>query len=136
MSDQHLECPWLGFTPHLTLSPFATPPEGLREFLRSGWSFDGSPYPTAGDGAQPVAAVTPSVLNVQQGQRAEFRCTVTGTPTPAIEWTGRTSHEDFWILLGRELTVNVVCPRWAGQQDESQSPDPRRRAHLHGSGPR
>ncbi|KAG7236897.1 hypothetical protein INR49_000130 [Caranx melampygus] len=24
----------------------------------------------------------------QQGQRAEFRCTVTGNPTPAIEWIG------------------------------------------------
>lgn len=45
---------------------------------------------TAGDGAQPVASVTPPVLNVQQGQRAEFRCTATGNPTPAIEWAGRT----------------------------------------------
>ncbi|KAA8591296.1 hypothetical protein FQN60_002239 [Etheostoma spectabile] len=38
------------------------------------------------EGAVPVATVTPSVLNVQQGQRAEFRCTVTGNPTAAIEW--------------------------------------------------
>uniref|UniRef100_A0A7N6BSW4 Heparan sulfate proteoglycan 2 n=1 Tax=Anabas testudineus TaxID=64144 RepID=A0A7N6BSW4_ANATE len=38
------------------------------------------------EGAQPVATVTPTVLNVRQGQRAEFRCTVTGYPTPAIEW--------------------------------------------------
>lgn len=45
----------------------------------------------AAEGAQPVAAVTPSVLNVQQGQRAEFRCTVTGKPTPAIEWIGMTT---------------------------------------------
>uniref|UniRef100_H3D4F7 Heparan sulfate proteoglycan 2 n=1 Tax=Tetraodon nigroviridis TaxID=99883 RepID=H3D4F7_TETNG len=44
--------------------------------------------PGAGDGAQPVASVTPPVLNVQQGQRAEFRCTATGNPTPAIEWAG------------------------------------------------
>ncbi|CAG03826.1 unnamed protein product, partial [Tetraodon nigroviridis] len=47
-------------------------------------------YVPAGDGAQPVASVTPPVLNVQQGQRAEFRCTATGNPTPAIEWAGRT----------------------------------------------
>ncbi|XP_032375778.1 basement membrane-specific heparan sulfate proteoglycan core protein isoform X10 [Etheostoma spectabile] len=40
------------------------------------------------EGAVPVATVTPSVLNVQQGQRAEFRCTVTGNPTAAIEWKG------------------------------------------------
>uniref|UniRef100_A0A673C7V2 Heparan sulfate proteoglycan 2 n=1 Tax=Sphaeramia orbicularis TaxID=375764 RepID=A0A673C7V2_9TELE len=42
----------------------------------------------AAEGAQPVATVSPSVLNVQQGQRAEFRCTVTGNPTPAVEWIG------------------------------------------------
>lgn len=42
----------------------------------------------AAEGAQPVATVTPSMLNVQRGQRAEFRCTVTGKPTPAIEWIG------------------------------------------------
>uniref|UniRef100_A0A3P8QUC0 Heparan sulfate proteoglycan 2 n=1 Tax=Astatotilapia calliptera TaxID=8154 RepID=A0A3P8QUC0_ASTCA len=39
-------------------------------------------------GARPLATVTPSVLNVYQGQRAEFHCTVTGNPTPAIEWIG------------------------------------------------
>uniref|UniRef100_A0A8C1JKE0 Heparan sulfate proteoglycan 2 n=1 Tax=Cyprinus carpio TaxID=7962 RepID=A0A8C1JKE0_CYPCA len=42
----------------------------------------------ATEGAQPVATVKPSVLTVQQGQRAEFRCTVTGNPTPAVEWIG------------------------------------------------
>lgn len=47
--------------------------------------------PVAAEGAQPVATVTPSVLNAQQGQRAEFRCTVTGNPTPAIEWIGTTT---------------------------------------------
>ncbi|XP_035997428.1 basement membrane-specific heparan sulfate proteoglycan core protein isoform X6 [Fundulus heteroclitus] len=40
------------------------------------------------EGAQPIATITPSVLNVPLGQRAEFRCTVTGNPTPAIEWIG------------------------------------------------
>uniref|UniRef100_A0A3B4GZM7 Heparan sulfate proteoglycan 2 n=1 Tax=Pundamilia nyererei TaxID=303518 RepID=A0A3B4GZM7_9CICH len=40
------------------------------------------------EGARPLATVTPSVLNVYQGQRAEFHCTVTGNPTPAIEWIG------------------------------------------------
>uniref|UniRef100_A0A3Q2QD42 Heparan sulfate proteoglycan 2 n=1 Tax=Fundulus heteroclitus TaxID=8078 RepID=A0A3Q2QD42_FUNHE len=42
----------------------------------------------AAEGAQPIATITPSVLNVPLGQRAEFRCTVTGNPTPAIEWIG------------------------------------------------
>ncbi|XP_058618891.1 basement membrane-specific heparan sulfate proteoglycan core protein isoform X18 [Onychostoma macrolepis] len=45
-------------------------------------------YVTATEGAQPVATVNPPVLTVQQGQRAEFRCTVTGNPTPAVEWIG------------------------------------------------
>uniref|UniRef100_A0A8C5CHM1 Heparan sulfate proteoglycan 2 n=1 Tax=Gadus morhua TaxID=8049 RepID=A0A8C5CHM1_GADMO len=40
----------------------------------------------AGDGSQPVATVTPAVLSVQSGQRAEFRCAATGSPTPAVEW--------------------------------------------------
>uniref|UniRef100_A0A673N5J0 Cell adhesion molecule-related/down-regulated by oncogenes n=1 Tax=Sinocyclocheilus rhinocerous TaxID=307959 RepID=A0A673N5J0_9TELE len=40
------------------------------------------------EGAQPVATVNPPVLTVKQGQRAEFRCTVTGNPTPAVEWIG------------------------------------------------
>uniref|UniRef100_A0A8C7RFH9 Heparan sulfate proteoglycan 2 n=1 Tax=Oncorhynchus mykiss TaxID=8022 RepID=A0A8C7RFH9_ONCMY len=37
----------------------------------------------------PVATVTPSVLTIQQGGHAEFHCTVTGNPTPAIEWIGK-----------------------------------------------
>ncbi|XP_056158189.1 basement membrane-specific heparan sulfate proteoglycan core protein [Lampris incognitus] len=48
--------------------------------------FEGHRKPA--EGAQPVATVTPSVLNVQQGQRAEFHCMVTGSPTPATEWIG------------------------------------------------
>lgn len=47
----------------------------------------------AGEGAQPVATVTPPALSVQQGQRAEFRCTVTGNPTPAVEWISMTDYE-------------------------------------------
>ncbi|XP_050953195.1 basement membrane-specific heparan sulfate proteoglycan core protein isoform X16 [Labeo rohita] len=45
-------------------------------------------YVPAAEGAQPVATVNPPVLTVQQGQQAEFRCTVTGSPTPAVEWIG------------------------------------------------
>uniref|UniRef100_A0A672H4F7 Heparan sulfate proteoglycan 2 n=1 Tax=Salarias fasciatus TaxID=181472 RepID=A0A672H4F7_SALFA len=47
----------------------------------------------------PVATVTPSVLNVQQGQRAEFRCTVTGNPTPAVEWIGMDTKHTGVVLL-------------------------------------
>ncbi|XP_066527292.1 basement membrane-specific heparan sulfate proteoglycan core protein [Hoplias malabaricus] len=48
--------------------------------------FEGHGQPV--EGSQPVATVQPSVLTIQQGQRAEFRCTATGSPTPAVEWTG------------------------------------------------
>ncbi|XP_072552989.1 basement membrane-specific heparan sulfate proteoglycan core protein [Salminus brasiliensis] len=48
--------------------------------------FEGHRQPP--EGSQPVATVQPSVLTIQQGQRAEFRCTATGNPTPAVEWTG------------------------------------------------
>ncbi|CAB1330005.1 unnamed protein product [Coregonus sp. 'balchen'] len=48
--------------------------------------FEGHGKPA--EGAQPVATVNPPVLTIQQGGRAEFRCTVTGNPTPAIEWIG------------------------------------------------
>ncbi|XP_057175223.1 basement membrane-specific heparan sulfate proteoglycan core protein isoform X6 [Triplophysa rosa] len=45
-------------------------------------------YVPAAEGVQPVASINPPVLTVHQGQRAEFRCTGTGNPTPAVEWTG------------------------------------------------
>ncbi|KAK7132379.1 hypothetical protein R3I93_018809 [Phoxinus phoxinus] len=45
-------------------------------------------YVPAAEGSQPVATVNPPVLTVQQGQRVEFRCSVTGNPTPAVEWIG------------------------------------------------
>ncbi|XP_077465112.1 basement membrane-specific heparan sulfate proteoglycan core protein [Stigmatopora argus] len=48
--------------------------------------FEGHRKPA--EGAQPVATISPSTLTVHQGQRAEFRCTVTGNPSPAIEWIG------------------------------------------------
>eukprot|EP00063_Salmo_salar_P027465 XP_014002300.1 PREDICTED: basement membrane-specific heparan sulfate proteoglycan core protein isoform X17 [Salmo salar] len=48
--------------------------------------FEGHRKPA--EGSEPVATATPPVLTIQQGGRAEFRCTVTGNPTPAIEWIG------------------------------------------------
>ncbi|XP_077565304.1 basement membrane-specific heparan sulfate proteoglycan core protein isoform X7 [Stigmatopora nigra] len=46
--------------------------------------FEGHRKPA--EGAQPLATINPSTVTVNQGQRAEFRCTVTGNPSPAIEW--------------------------------------------------
>uniref|UniRef100_A0A665UZW2 Heparan sulfate proteoglycan 2 n=1 Tax=Echeneis naucrates TaxID=173247 RepID=A0A665UZW2_ECHNA len=69
-------------------------------------------YVPAGEGAQPVATISPSVLNVQQGQRAEFRCTVTGNPTPAIEWIGGPGNRmsPRAVVRGGVLTFTAVDP--------------------------
>ncbi|XP_061075721.1 basement membrane-specific heparan sulfate proteoglycan core protein-like isoform X2 [Conger conger] len=48
--------------------------------------FEGHRAPAGG--SQPQASISPPGLTIQQGQRAEFHCTVTGTPTPAVEWSG------------------------------------------------
>nr|XP_046254095.1 basement membrane-specific heparan sulfate proteoglycan core protein isoform X3 [Scatophagus argus] len=72
--------------------------------------FEGHRKPA--EGAQPVATVTPSVLNVQPGQRAEFRCTVTGNPTPAIEWIGGPGNRmsPRAVIRGGALTLTAVDP--------------------------
>ncbi|XP_023271432.1 basement membrane-specific heparan sulfate proteoglycan core protein [Seriola lalandi dorsalis] len=77
--------------------------------------FEGHRKP--GEGAQPVATITPSVLNVQQGQRAEFRCTVTGNPTPAIEWIGGPGNRlsPRAVIRGGVLTFTAVDPADEGE---------------------
>ncbi|XP_051280131.1 basement membrane-specific heparan sulfate proteoglycan core protein isoform X11 [Dicentrarchus labrax] len=77
--------------------------------------FEGHRKPA--EGAQPVATVTPSVLNVQQGQRAEFRCTVTGNPTPAIEWIGGPGNRlsPRAVIRGGILTFSAVDPADEGE---------------------
>uniref|UniRef100_A0A8D3EB01 Heparan sulfate proteoglycan 2 n=1 Tax=Scophthalmus maximus TaxID=52904 RepID=A0A8D3EB01_SCOMX len=69
------------------------------------------------EGAQPVATISPSVLNAQQGQRAEFRCTVTGNPTPAIEWIGGPGNRmsPRAVIRGGVLTFTTVDPADAGE---------------------
>ncbi|XP_047187254.1 basement membrane-specific heparan sulfate proteoglycan core protein isoform X12 [Scophthalmus maximus] len=71
----------------------------------------------SGEGAQPVATISPSVLNAQQGQRAEFRCTVTGNPTPAIEWIGGPGNRmsPRAVIRGGVLTFTTVDPADAGE---------------------
>ncbi|XP_074498541.1 basement membrane-specific heparan sulfate proteoglycan core protein isoform X4 [Sebastes fasciatus] len=76
--------------------------------------FEGHGKPA--EGAQPVATVTPSVLNVQQGQRAEFRCTVTGNPTAAIEWIGPGNRmSPRAVVRGGVLTFTAVDPADKGE---------------------
>ncbi|KAJ8369771.1 hypothetical protein SKAU_G00097990 [Synaphobranchus kaupii] len=70
--------------------------------------FEGHRAPT--EGSQPVATVHPPVLTIQQGQRAEFRCTVTGNPAPAIEWIGGQGNQITRnaIIRGGVLTIPAV----------------------------
>ncbi|XP_041802675.1 basement membrane-specific heparan sulfate proteoglycan core protein isoform X5 [Chelmon rostratus] len=77
--------------------------------------FEGHRKPA--EGAQPVATITPSVLNVQQGQRAELRCTVTGNPTPAIEWIGGPGNRmsPRAVIRGGVLTFTAVDPADEGE---------------------
>uniref|UniRef100_A0AAQ5ZDB4 Heparan sulfate proteoglycan 2 n=1 Tax=Amphiprion ocellaris TaxID=80972 RepID=A0AAQ5ZDB4_AMPOC len=74
-------------------------------------------YVPAAEGAQPVATISPSVLNVQQGQRAELRCTVTGNPTPAIEWIGGPGNRmsPRAVIRGGVLTFTAVDPADEGE---------------------
>ena len=37
--------------------------------------------------ATPAATVAPSRIELQEGDTAEFRCSVTGEPTPRVVWT-------------------------------------------------
>ncbi|KAM9751596.1 basement membrane-specific heparan sulfate proteoglycan core protein isoform 3-T3 [Menidia menidia] len=66
---------------------------------------------------QPVATITPSVLNVQQGQRAELRCTATGKPTPAIEWIGGPGNRmsPRAVVRGGVLTFAAMDPADQGE---------------------
>ncbi|KAM4737871.1 basement membrane-specific heparan sulfate proteoglycan core protein isoform 2-T2 [Anableps anableps] len=68
-------------------------------------------------GAQPVATITPSVLNVREGQRAELHCTVTGNPTPAIEWIGGPGNRmsPRAVIRNGILTIPAVDPADEGE---------------------
>lgn len=65
----------------------------------------------AAEEAQPVASVTPSELNVQQGQRAEFRCSATGKPTPGIEWIGTTLQSSPRWCTNKKLWSSIAISR-------------------------
>ncbi|KAK3547531.1 hypothetical protein QTP86_021514, partial [Hemibagrus guttatus] len=67
-------------------------------------------YVPAGEVMKPTVTIHPTVLTVQQGQRAEFRCTVTGSPAPSVEWTGGPSNRisSRAIIRGGVLTFPSV----------------------------
>nr|XP_055043672.1 basement membrane-specific heparan sulfate proteoglycan core protein isoform X20 [Misgurnus anguillicaudatus] len=70
--------------------------------------FEGHRKPA--EGSQPVATVNPRVLTVNQGDRAEFRCTVSGNPTPAVEWIGAPGNRisSKAIIRNGVLTISSV----------------------------
>ncbi|XP_077368177.1 basement membrane-specific heparan sulfate proteoglycan core protein isoform X9 [Festucalex cinctus] len=74
-------------------------------------------YVPAAEAAQPVATISPSTLTVQQGQRADFRCSVTGNPKPAIEWIGGPGNRmsPRAVIRGNMLTFTA-----ADQADEGE----------------
>ncbi|KAJ4918756.1 hypothetical protein JOQ06_022871 [Pogonophryne albipinna] len=77
--------------------------------------FEGHGKPS--EGTLPVASVSPTVLNVIQGQRAEFRCTVTGNPTAAIEWIGGPGNRmsPRAVVRGGVLSFSTVYPADEGE---------------------
>ncbi|XP_053096921.1 basement membrane-specific heparan sulfate proteoglycan core protein isoform X12 [Pangasianodon hypophthalmus] len=64
----------------------------------------------ADEAVKPTVTIQPSVLRVQQGSRAEFRCTATGSPAPSIEWTGGPGNRisGSTIIRGGVLTFPSV----------------------------
>ncbi|KAJ8258762.1 hypothetical protein COCON_G00177740 [Conger conger] len=70
--------------------------------------FEGHRAPAGG--SQPQASISPPGLTIQQGQRAEFHCTVTGTPTPAVEWSGGQGNRisSSAIIRGGVLIIPAV----------------------------
>ncbi|XP_026867788.2 LOW QUALITY PROTEIN: basement membrane-specific heparan sulfate proteoglycan core protein [Electrophorus electricus] len=92
-------------------------PEGSKPemFYTAYEMFEGHRQPA--QGAQPVATVQPPVLTVQQGQRAEFHCTATGNPAPAVEWTGGPGNRisGSAVIRGGILTFPTVDRADEGQ---------------------
>ncbi|XP_043919164.1 basement membrane-specific heparan sulfate proteoglycan core protein isoform X3 [Protopterus annectens] len=67
-------------------------------------------YISAGAGVPPTVNISPPVVRVQQGQSAEFHCTVSGTPQPTLEWKrtyGAISPSA--VIQGRVLRIPVVA---------------------------
>ncbi|KAJ8258098.1 hypothetical protein GJAV_G00193140 [Gymnothorax javanicus] len=65
---------------------------------------------TPSEGSQAIATVHPPVLTIQQGQRAEFRCTATGNPPPTVEWIVGHGNQisPHAIIRGGVLTITKV----------------------------
>ncbi|XP_073795137.1 basement membrane-specific heparan sulfate proteoglycan core protein isoform X12 [Danio rerio] len=67
-------------------------------------------YVPAAEGVQPVATLSPPVQTVKEGDVAQFRCTVTGNPTPAVEWIGGSGKRisSKAVIRNGQLTISSV----------------------------
>lgn len=52
---------------------------------------------------RPSVTIHPPVVTVKHGQRAEFRCTATGNPTPTVEWTGELNSS---LITGFNMSID------------------------------
>ncbi|XP_014117185.1 PREDICTED: basement membrane-specific heparan sulfate proteoglycan core protein isoform X3 [Pseudopodoces humilis] len=86
----------------------------------------------AGSASAPTATVEPAQLSVAPGQPAEFRCLVTGSPQPTLEWLGALPPQA--VVQGGTLRFGAVEPANTGHyecQARSSAGQHTARAFLH-----
>ncbi|RLV89744.1 hypothetical protein DV515_00014742 [Chloebia gouldiae] len=89
----------------------------------------------AGTASAPTATVEPAQLSVAPGQPAEFRCVVTGSPQPTLEWLGALPPQA--VVQGGTLRFAAVKPADAGHYEcraRSSAGQHTARAFLHVQG--
>ncbi|XP_032935509.1 basement membrane-specific heparan sulfate proteoglycan core protein isoform X4 [Catharus ustulatus] len=89
----------------------------------------------AGTASAPTATVEPVQLSVAPGQPAEFRCVVTGSPQPTLEWLGALPPHA--VVQGGTLRFGAVEPADAGHYEcraRSSAGQHTARAFLHVQG--
>ncbi|XP_050838440.1 basement membrane-specific heparan sulfate proteoglycan core protein isoform X8 [Serinus canaria] len=89
----------------------------------------------AGTASAPTATVEPAQLSVAPGQPAEFRCVVTGSPQPTLEWLGALPPQA--VVQGGTLRFAAVEPADAGHYEcraRSSAGQHTARAFLHVQG--
>ncbi|XP_041319301.1 basement membrane-specific heparan sulfate proteoglycan core protein isoform X7 [Pyrgilauda ruficollis] len=94
----------------------------------------------AGTASAPTATVEPAQLSVAPGQPAEFRCVVTGSPQPTLEWLARVPAGALppqAVVQGGTLRFAAVEPADAGHYEcraRSSAGQHTARAFLHVQG--
>uniref|UniRef100_A0A8C8S4Q0 Heparan sulfate proteoglycan 2 n=1 Tax=Pelusios castaneus TaxID=367368 RepID=A0A8C8S4Q0_9SAUR len=63
----------------------------------------------------PTATIEPAQLTVKPGQPAEFRCIATGSPTPTLEWFGRSG------VISRQAVIQGGILRFPAVEPSDES---------------